>query len=304
MAGLGRVLVHVRRGGAGGPARFGQSVTGVFCPPHQDTAVVSCGLDRGRFLLSDVAFPGSTIALLKRPSFCPTKLLGEQDTALPAELKDRGVAAGVAVLLVASSGHVLLTRRATTLSIFPNVWVPPGGHVEPGEELLDVGLRELEEETGLRLDPGTFSWRTLGLWESLYPPMLSRGLPRRHHIVTYLLLLSSEPHQQLQARMSPSTSEVSAYAWLEPPILEAIAATQDGAETPGKVPRALPATVGITELRDGSSSSTQVPTRTFLNTAPAHGGDVERVSTGTKFALGLWLEAQGGLGGAQPEERE
>lgn len=28
--------------------------------------------------------------------------------------------------------------------------------------------------------------------------MLSRGLPRRHHIVTYLLLLSTEPHQRLE----------------------------------------------------------------------------------------------------------
>ncbi|KAM9625761.1 nucleoside diphosphate-linked moiety X motif 17 isoform 2-T2 [Morphnus guianensis] len=199
MAGLARVLVHVRCGGAGGPARFGQSVTGAFCPAHEDAAVVSCGLDRGRFLLSDVAFPGSTTALLKRPSFCPAKRLGEQpELALPAELRRRGVAAGVAVLLQTSTSRILLTRRASTLSIFPNVWVPPGGHVEPDEELLDVGLRELEEETGLRLEAGTFSWRMLGLWESIYPPMLSQGLPRRHHIVTYLLLLSTESHEQLE----------------------------------------------------------------------------------------------------------
>ncbi|XP_076216006.1 m7GpppN-mRNA hydrolase NUDT17 isoform X2 [Aptenodytes patagonicus] len=301
MAGLARVLVHVRRGGAGRPAPFGQSVTGVFCPAHEDAAVVSCGLDRGRFLLSDVAFPGSTTALLKRPSFCPAKLLGEQPgTALPAELRGRGVAAGVAVLLQAGTGRVLLTRRAGTLSIFPNVWVPPGGHVEPGEELLDVGLRELEEETGLRLEAGTFSWRMLGLWESIYPPVLSRGPPRRHHVVAYLLLLSAEPHERLEARMRPSESEVSAYAWLEPPVLEAIAATEDGAESLGSVAGALPATVSVTELSDGSSSTAQLPTTTFLSAAPAEGGDAERVSTGTKFALRLWLESLGEQGRARP----
>ncbi|KAF1538989.1 Nucleoside diphosphate-linked moiety X motif 17, partial [Eudyptes schlegeli] len=259
---------------------------------------------------------------LQRPSFCPAKRLGEQPgTALPAELRGRGVAAGVAVLLQASTGRILLTRRASTLSIFPNVWVPPGelgggggglkwgcwllrgtpnplsllagGHVEPGEELLDVGLRELEEETGLRLEAGTFSWRMLGLWESIYPPVLSRGPPRRHHVVTYLLLLSAEPHERLEARMRPSESEVSAYAWLEPPVLEAIAATEDGAESLGSVPGTLPATVGVTELSGGSSSTAQLPTTTFLSAAPAEGEDVERVSTGTKFALRLWLESLG-----------
>lgn len=130
--------------------------------------MVSCGLDRGRFLLSDAAFPGSTTALLKvgggrgtpasppsatppppppcplrspsplpppqRPSFCPAKRLGEQpELALPAELRGRGVAAGVAVLLQTSTGRILLTRRAGTLSIFPNVWVPPGESGRGGE---------------------------------------------------------------------------------------------------------------------------------------------------------------------------
>lgn len=92
-----------------------------------------------------------------------------------------------------------------------------------------MGLRELQEETGLRLAAGTFTWRLLGLWEvtapppsppqfpnpstvpppnplttpkpflqSVYPPMLSRGPPRRHHIVAYLLLRSQEPHEELE----------------------------------------------------------------------------------------------------------
>ncbi|XP_072702774.1 nucleoside diphosphate-linked moiety X motif 17 isoform X4 [Ciconia boyciana] len=313
MAGLARVVVHVRRGGAGGPARFGQ-----------------------------------------RPSFCPAKRLGEQpELALPAELRGRGVAAGVAVLLQASTGRVLLTRRAGTLSIFPNVWVPPaagrgaagaggGDGAAPGSgDLLLEDARPLGGNVrlgwggsappplpdgaghpwvrgaapGRCLPPPTDTAapaRGAGGWpwgplpsssvspQSVYPPMLSRGLPRRHHIVTYLLLLSAESHEQLEARMRPSESEVSAYAWLEPPVLEAIAATEDGAESLGNVPSALPATVGITELSTGSSSTVQLPTATFLNTAPAEGEDVERVSTGTKFALRLWLESLGEQGRAWP----
>ncbi|XP_074930989.1 m7GpppN-mRNA hydrolase NUDT17 isoform X2 [Phalacrocorax aristotelis] len=301
MAGLGRALVqvHVRRGGAGRPASFGQSVTGTFCSMAEDVAVVSCGLHRGHFLLSDEAFPGSTLTLLERPRSCPAKLLGSPPLALPAKLRGRGVVAGVAVLLRASTGRILLTRRTSTLRVFPNAWVPPGGHVEPGEELLATGLRELEEETGLRLEAGTFSWRMLGLWESVYPPALSQGLPRRHHVVAYLLLLSAEPHERLEGRMRPSESEVSAYAWLEPPVLEAIAATEDGAESLGNVPSALPATVGITELSRGSSSSTQLPTAALLNAA--EGEDVEHLSAGTRFALRRWLESLGERERGRPE---
>ncbi|XP_077048076.1 m7GpppN-mRNA hydrolase NUDT17 isoform X2 [Agelaius phoeniceus] len=197
MAGA-RVLVHVRRAGAGGAAAFGQSVTGVFCPAHTDVALVSCGLERGRFLISDVPFPGSTVTVLKRPPFCPAKLGGDTRGDRGGHA---GVVAAVAVLLEAACGHVLLTRRATTLRHFPNVWVPPGGHLEPGEELVAAGLRELAEETGLRLEPGTFSWHLLGLWESLFPPSLSWGPPRCHHIVTYLGLRSAEPRQRLQGSM-------------------------------------------------------------------------------------------------------
>nr|XP_041577001.1 nucleoside diphosphate-linked moiety X motif 17 isoform X1 [Taeniopygia guttata] len=294
MAGA-RVLVHVRRAGAGGAAAFGQSVTGVFCPAHTDVAPVSCGLERGHLLISDVPFPGSTATVLKRPPFCPAKLGGQPEGQPRGQPRGQpGVAAAVAVLLEAACGHVLLTRRATTLRHFPNVWVPPGGHLEPGEELVAAGLRELAEETGLHLEPGTFSWDLLGLWESVFPPSLSWGPPRCHHIVTYLGLRSAEPRQRLQARLCPSPGEVSAVAWLEPPVLEAIAATEDGAEGPGpgpgsgpgSFPGELPPTVGITELSPHGLRSCRIPTGILLRRAPARGPDLERVSTGTKFALG------------------
>lgn len=170
---------------AAGTVPSPQSVTGTFCPPHEDAAAVSCGLERGRFLLSDRPFPGSTRALLKvgpalrappprchrpgatagrrlrsrrlsprpapqRPSFCPAKLLGQRaPVPLPAELRAGGVAAGVAVLLRASTGRLLLTRRAGSLRVSPGLWVPPG------ESRRDGAARGGGGGTGCWLPQGT-----------------------------------------------------------------------------------------------------------------------------------------------------
>ncbi|XP_075764493.1 m7GpppN-mRNA hydrolase NUDT17 isoform X1 [Pelodiscus sinensis] len=138
MGSLARGLVRLAKGSARPQrAAFLQSVTGHFCAPHEDEATVNCGLDQNQFVISDSAFPGSTRVLLKRPSFCPIKHLEEgQAAALPEELRGRGVDVGVAVLLQSVDGRVLLTRRAKNLSIFPSLWVPPGGHLEPGEQVL------------------------------------------------------------------------------------------------------------------------------------------------------------------------
>ncbi|KAM4872589.1 LOW QUALITY PROTEIN: nucleoside diphosphate-linked moiety X motif 17 [Thomomys bottae] len=226
----------------------------------------------------------------QRPSFCPFAALEQQPRARAALPGDRGVGLGVAVLLQSKDQKVLLTRRTGTLRVSPNLWVPPGGQVEAEEELLDGGLRELREESGLCLPHGQFSWVPLGLWESAYPPRLSWGLPTRHHLVLYLLVTSPESQQQLQAKIQPNPEEVSAFTWLEPDVAAAIAATEDGTETPCSLPQDLPPSVSAMELEDGEPRPLALPMSTLLRTTPTSAEDQERVSTGTKFALGLWLQ--------------
>jgi len=49
--------------------------------------------------------------------------------------------------VVIKDGKVLLVKRRNPPSA--NKWSLPGGHVEPGEGILEAAVRELEEETGV-----------------------------------------------------------------------------------------------------------------------------------------------------------
>ncbi|XP_012904969.1 nucleoside diphosphate-linked moiety X motif 17 isoform X3 [Mustela putorius furo] len=256
-----------------------------------------CGFKRGRLVLSDRPFPGASTTLpLQRPPFCPFVALDQQQLrARGSELPtNRGVDLGVAVILQSSDQTVLLTRRTSTLSLSPNLWVPPGGHVELDEELLDGGLRELWEESGLQLPQDQFSWVPLGLWESAYPPRLSWGLPKYHHIILYLLVVSQESQQQLQARIQPNPNEVSAFMWLGPDVAAAVATMEDGTETSRHLSQELPPSILIVELKeDGGARPLALPVSTLLRTTPTTDEGKERVSSGTKFALRLWLQHLG-----------
>jgi 8-oxo-dGTP pyrophosphatase MutT (NUDIX family) len=56
------------------------------------------------------------------------------------------------VILVDPRGWLLLQERDEHAPIAPNSWGLVGGHVEPGEDWDQALAREVEEETGLRLD--------------------------------------------------------------------------------------------------------------------------------------------------------
>ena len=66
---------------------------------------------------------------------------------------DDSRASGVVVCcagILISDGRVLLGKRTSTRSAYPNVWDVPGGRSEAGELLEETLIRELEEELGIR----------------------------------------------------------------------------------------------------------------------------------------------------------
>ena len=64
------------------------------------------------------------------------------------------------VILVDRRGWLLLQERDEHPRIDPEKWGLAGGHLDPGEDFEPGAHRELEEETGVRLAPGTLEmWR-------------------------------------------------------------------------------------------------------------------------------------------------
>jgi 8-oxo-dGTP pyrophosphatase MutT (NUDIX family) len=64
------------------------------------------------------------------------------------------------VIRVDPQGRLLLQERDSGAPINPDQWGMVGGHVEDGEDFEPAAYRELEEETGIRLQPGDLTlWR-------------------------------------------------------------------------------------------------------------------------------------------------
>ncbi|MFI5907215.1 NUDIX hydrolase [Dactylosporangium sp. NPDC051541] len=71
-------------------------------------------------------------------------------TEAPAEIDRRAAR----VLLLDPSGRVLLLRGCDPARPEHRYWFTVGGGLEPGESLIDAAVREVYEETGLRIGRG------------------------------------------------------------------------------------------------------------------------------------------------------
>ncbi|MGW7537809.1 NUDIX domain-containing protein [Amycolatopsis sp. NPDC054798] len=57
----------------------------------------------------------------------------------------------VALARIDGVRHVLLVRRADDADAYPGYWALPGGGLDPGETFRQAAVRELAEETGLKI---------------------------------------------------------------------------------------------------------------------------------------------------------
>ena len=73
------------------------------------------------------------------------------------------------IVLVDRRGRILLQERDEFPAIDPEKWGLVGGHVEDGEDVEVAAYRELLEETGVQLAPGTLeSWGSIGVFHEVY----------------------------------------------------------------------------------------------------------------------------------------
>lgn len=132
-----------------------------------------------------------------------------------------------------TSGVVLSPdRRHVLLVLHPRAgtWLPPGGHLEPGDETLKAAaLREVEEETGVH---GT---SVLPVQLDAHPFTCSLGVPTRHLNISYAMLAPGTPGGELPiTRISEESDDLRWWpvaALPQGPAAERVAAAVAAART-------------------------------------------------------------------------
>ena len=63
-----------------------------------------------------------------------------------------GVEKGINIAVLDKQDRVLVLKRSQKATHFPNTWNLPGGRVDSKESLHDAAIREVKEETSLRIE--------------------------------------------------------------------------------------------------------------------------------------------------------
>ena len=121
----------------------------------------------------------------------------------------------------------------------------------------------------------------LCLWESVYPALLAKGDPKRHTMVVYLHVFVEKTSQDLIQDIRLDPQETNAYMWLD---LKEVNYTCDYSLPLNKADSII-----VYELKNESAVVVKVVKNYDILRAdlPTTSGtfDVERISTGTRFAL-------------------
>jgi 8-oxo-dGTP pyrophosphatase MutT (NUDIX family) len=140
----------------------------------------------------------------------------------------------VRVVLTDGGGRVLLFHVLTPDQQPDGWWELPGGGIDPGESYLEAAVREIREETGMRLDPGQVSppsWRRDTTW-------LSRGKRRlQHEVVVHARIAADQPVIVDGGRTPQEVADFVTFRWWRVPEITGSRARF----YPGRLPGLLPA---------------------------------------------------------------
>jgi len=111
----------------------------------------------------------------------------------------KGVEIVVGAVIENSKGQILLTKSPK----WHNKWVLPGGHVNPGETILEGSSREIQEEVGVKLKPVII----INFGELIN----SKDFHRPAHFIYFNIFCIT-----LGNRVKIDNREITDYLWIEP----------------------------------------------------------------------------------------
>ncbi len=124
--------------------------------------------------LTDLAPPAVLTQLCAYSKFPWFERMKAEHVAVRQSLKQYGEGPHVTVdAIVRASDHVLLVQRGKAVGY--GLWAIPGGYLEPDEHLLAGALRELNEETKLRLLPSSWDMALKEVRVFAHPQRSLRG---------------------------------------------------------------------------------------------------------------------------------
>ncbi len=73
-----------------------------------------------------------------------------------------GIKAGAEIYIL-NGTKVLMFKRSKDSSMFPSYWIGPGGHVDSDEDFLKAAVREVYEETGVKVTPNNIKLKAIAI---------------------------------------------------------------------------------------------------------------------------------------------
>lgn len=136
----------------------------------------------------------------------------EDDGDIDSRKNFRGHLTGSALCIDPASEKVLLVHHRSL-----DLWIQPGGHLEPGELPLDAALREFKEETGIEsFQLSSFHQRNqhpLDIDTHFIPANSVKNEPAHYHH-DFLYLVISERASDRDLKASINLEELHDHRWI------------------------------------------------------------------------------------------